>query len=182
MTATAQQPKKILKFKLRTGRYIGPVRDAVGQPVREPVVKSGKETIGRDGKPLTRIKRTVHLAKDPRTNIISTTEDLAAKFGRHRFEPLLDSATGLAPGQEVWDKNKESFEDFRRRVGQAEPQAADDESDVENIKVPKGDEGVLKTLKGMTVAELREQARRDEVDVGSAKTKAEIIKLLIGVK
>lgn len=85
--------------------------------------------------------------------------DLEKRFGKDKFERLFD---------------EERREEERKARGETEPQeVSEEEPSTDTVQ------GDVATLQTMTVAELKQLAESEEIDLGTAKTKEQIIKVIV---
>lgn len=179
-----------MKFKVIAGIHQGP--DPDWQPPASVALKGGKyvdkdgvvatdpET-GRAYRPPTRTYRT--------GETVTSDTDLAARFGAEKFVrvgKVVDEDEGVPPvggaaaphGQVTQGfQSATSLPDGRTVSGLA------DRGELKHVLEAKGDEPAGRKasavdLDGMTVAELREHAAAEEIDLHGATHKADIVKAI----
>ena len=111
-TATATP---VMKFRLKVGTHVSTMRDKEGKPVIDP--KTGRN------------KTIKHEASNPRTCLIDSTDDLAARFGRTKFEPIYGQST-----RALEESHPEVYAFEKMTVSQLKEYAEEDEIDIEGMK------------------------------------------------
>lgn len=120
-----------------------------GSTLRTPLVDAaGKPVVNAYGKQIVRKKTLIYSASDPVTRYIESDHDLAKRFGADKFERLPDNFNFPT------------------------------EADVEDVGEDVVDKDAGDEFSDMTVAELKQYAEEMEVELGDAKTKPQILKVL----
>lgn len=132
--------------------------------------------------------RRRYYSRDPERSIVESDQDLEARFGRQKFQRLGQKEESLEDKVVQLEK---ALKKANARIAELENQGdapggkAPADENAPEADLPTGDEGNqeedtgrLKELHAMTVDSLREYAEAEEIDLGDARLKDEIIQAI----
>lgn len=126
--------------------------------------------------------RRRYYSRDPERNIVESDQDLEARFGRRKFQRLGQKEESL---EDKVIQLEKALKKANARIAELENQGdapggkAPEDENAPEADLPTGDDtGRLKELHAMTVDSLREYAEAEEIDLGDARLKDEIVQAI----